>query len=225
MAGIDKTYVTSYNDWKEIQNYMKNAKFTCPNGIVLHGRDYLYEDDMTKDEVEEWIQDYGEIPVMNTPTVVDYFLIKYCPIKVIQDRMHEVYNEDFINSVLNGTSKYDTFKRPVAGKIFKYIIKPKFYRTFNCWNKHYKRRLHTGYKINLIFPSDDYLYTGYNQDYDMIIYPNELGYITSSGLLFVNCKTIKALIRKLRKWGLPIGTHIEFFGMYKEEYGKLIITK
>ena len=33
MAGIDKTYVETYEDWKSVMDYARNKKFMCPNGM------------------------------------------------------------------------------------------------------------------------------------------------------------------------------------------------
>lgn len=34
MAGIDKTYVNNYKDYKDVIDYARKTKFECPNGIM-----------------------------------------------------------------------------------------------------------------------------------------------------------------------------------------------
>lgn len=227
MAGIDKTYVSNYEDWKEITEYMKNAVFTCPNGIKLEGINYLYYPDIKQEEVEEWLSKRKSIPVMNTTCSVDYFLIKYCPIKVVQDRMNEVYNEDYIEAIKNGTSEYDTFVRPKGGKHVSIIEKPKQRYTYKWFNDYLNRYRNTGYAVTLLYPEPfEEAWQQYNEDYDKFILPNELGYWTVSGsFIETGCKSLKALIRKVIKWNLPISTKILVTGNYVEERSTLLVKE
>lgn len=227
MAGIDKTYVSNYEDWKEITEYMKNTVFTCPNGIKLEGINYLYYPDIKQEEVEEWLSKRKSIPVMNTTCSMDYFLIKYCPIKVVQDRMNEVYNEDYIEAIKNSTSEYDTFVRPKGGKHVSIIEKPKQRYTYKWFNDYLNRYRKTGFRVTLRYPESlEGAYQEYNEDYDMFIFPFELGYQTESGgFTLTNCKSLKALIRKIIKWKLPIGTKVFVTGAYEEEQCTLLVKE
>ena len=49
--------------------------------------------------------------IWNTGSIQDLYLIRYCPCKIVQERMREVYPLDYINGVLNFNTKYDKFKR------------------------------------------------------------------------------------------------------------------
>lgn len=230
MAAIDKTYVSSYEEWKEITDWAKKTSFKCPNGIILEVENYCYGHGMTEDEIREWISECGEIPVMNTPVELDYFLIKYCPIQLIQDRMRAVHSEEFINSVLSGTSEYDTFQRPEPGKHYKIIKKPRIKRALSWFinrpNRKYSKWLSNELTIkrkgyyNVSIPG-----YGYNEDYDSWVFPGELGYSTVYGLVNTKTRSLKALIRKIKSWNLPVGTRVEFSGRYQDEYGVMMITK
>lgn len=224
MAGIDKTYVSTYEDWKEIIEWAKKTSFKCPNGIVLDVSWYCYNLDLTEEEVRSWISEDGEIPVMNTPEELDYFLIKYCPVKTIQDRMKEVYREEYINSVLLGTSRFDTYQRPTPGKHVKITKKPKSRKNYLWSWINWKGIKKKGcYKVNVREPGPENRHFRYNEDYGTWVAEDELGYATSFGSIPTKARSFKALLRKIKSWGLPVGSIVEFEGMYEEEDGELII--
>ena len=109
MANIDKTYVKSYKEYKEVLDWCKNI------GIVIDDYDnkiqpyswlynpYLTENDFNKDKDKNNKQHI----ILNTTLIQDLYLIRYCPCKVVQKRMKEVYSPDYIEDVLNFNTKYD----------------------------------------------------------------------------------------------------------------------
>lgn len=105
MAGIDKTYCRTWEEYQEVVKWARENKFTCPNGTVIEPIESVYE----------WNEDSfdGErkLPILNTSQSLDYFLIKHCPIEIVQERMKEVYGEDYVESIKNRTSEYDLFVR------------------------------------------------------------------------------------------------------------------
>ena len=115
MAGIDKTYVSSSKDYFDFIEWAKEKKFTCPNGIILSPLDYVYEQD--PETIDERIKEYGRITLMNTPVSMDYFLIKYCPLTFVQDRLREVYPESFIEDINKGISCFDNYRRNFGTKV------------------------------------------------------------------------------------------------------------
>ena len=221
MAALDKTYASSFEEWKEVMDWARTAKFTCPNGMVIKVINYCYYPYSTDEEIKEEISRYGSIAIMNTPCEVDYFLIKYCPIQIVQDRMREVYEENYIISVLNGTSKYDKFVRPEGGKHFKCIRKPLYNYPYK-WINNYLNIKFKGYYSVDVFYKNQLIW--YNRDNDYWKLDHELGNISSSGAT-VHCQSIKALIRRFRKWNLPIGCKIRVCGRYVGEYCEFIVKK
>lgn len=221
MAAIDKTYVDNYDDWKKIVDYMKDKCFTCPNGMKIYTYPCIYYPDMTKEEVENWLKEQSEIPVINTSNEIDYFLIKECPIDIVQERMKEVYDVEWYNSIKNGTSMYDTFVRPTGGKHLQLIEKPKLKRSFKFFGLYSNRVVHYGYKVQVEVPNG---YAWYSEKYDYWLMPYELG-SGSTNTAHTKCKTLKSLYRKILKWNLPVGTRVNFFNRFIEEEGTFKVTK
>lgn len=198
MAGIDKTYVDNWEDWKSICDWMKSFKRELPNGTVVEGKNYLYYPDATKEEIEDWIKEVnGKIPVMNTSSTMDYFLIRECPLEVIQSNMKAVYSKEYYEDIKNGTSEYDKFVRPVGGKHIKMIKKP-FY---------YKPEKQDGFVVDVEIPNASYSWYYYDHNYWSMPYELIAGSCMSSADVY--CKSHKALIRKILKWNLPIGTKVK----------------
>lgn len=203
MAGIDKTYVTTWEDYCAIVEWCNNNSFICPNGTKVSFFCYGWE--------EEDFDDNSEIPVFNTSQTQDYFLIKYCPIKVVQDRMREVYPAQYVESILNGTSKFDTFVRPPKINKLRLIKKPKYKNPIkhkNLFGRSYYDCFYVGIKL----PEQWGKYPSYyNEDTQQWILPYELG--GYGGNSFIRVKSWKALIRRMRTWHLPKGTviNVRFF--------------
>lgn len=107
MAAIDKTYVSSYEDYRKVIDWARTAEFVCPNGKKFSVIDYCYYTDKSEEEIREMLRKNREIPVMNTPVRLDYFLIKHCPIELVQERMKEVYDTGFYDAVKNGAKFND----------------------------------------------------------------------------------------------------------------------
>jgi hypothetical protein len=87
MAGIDKTYTDSYEDYKEFKTWANKQTLTFFNGYKVCIGNWVrnYE----KEDFDE-----GEIPIMNTPTWLDIYLIQNCKSDFVLDRMKSVYNEE-----------------------------------------------------------------------------------------------------------------------------------
>lgn len=197
MAGIDKTYVDNWTDYCSIVEWCKNNSFVCPNGTVI--RFYPYEWD------EDSFKDGGEHPVLNTSYTQDYFLIKNCPLKPIQDRMKQVYNKEYVESVKNGTSEFDTFIKPEKISKIKLIKKPLFYKPSKYFWKRKGKRVRDLYCVSVRLPEIWDGYAWYDEDREQWLLPNELGRWTISDAT-LKCKSWKALIRKIMTWHLPKGT-------------------
>lgn len=210
MAAIDKTYVNNWEDYCKIIDWCKNNSFTCPNGTIIRFYPYKWEKHNFKDGWER--------PILNTSYTEDYFLIKYCPIKVIQDRMKEVYDEEEYNSILNGTSEFDKFVRPTKVNHIKLIKKPHYYRPAKYFSRYSKKWILDKYTVDIDLPGEWGKYPSYNENDQQWLLPNELGIGTISSP-DLKCKSWKALIRKIRSWYLPKGTiiRIGYLRFYREE--------
>lgn len=203
MAAIDKTYTKYYSEYKELIDWAKNQEFICPNGCKIHPIDYIYE-------WEENSFSGNELPVMNTSCTVDYFLIKSCPLPFVQDRMKEAYGEGCYNSILNGTSEYDTFVKDSPGTKFKIngFRKNYLYKIIVINGKIYQPKFDI-----TISKNEEPLW--YSKEIHNWIEPNELGNYSTNFYYFGKSK--KALLRKIRKWKLPKGCIVTAIGRYYGE--------
>lgn len=229
MAGIDKTYVKSFEDFIAVRDWMRNYERILPNGMVLKGRNYLYYDDTDEEDIKKAFEDNEEceIPIMNTSDVMDYFLIRECPLNVVQQRMREVYEEEYIRSVKNGTSEYDTFVRPEGGKHLRLTKKPKRNYHYKWYSVYSKKKVRDKFNIDrIILPDGTSTGIYYSDEYDYWTLPHELccGSWNSSPIFPI--KSLKALARKILKWKLPIGTRVRFSAFnYCEMEGEFLVTR
>lgn len=210
MACIDKTYLADYNVYQQFIEWAKNTTFVCPNGVKLNVIDSVY-DYWSKEDMNE-----RERPVLNSSHTLDYFLIKYCPFDFVQERMKGVYSEDFYESVKNGTSDYDTFVYPPIATKF-VVVRGKHMKHKNYLWKLRQRKIlfdiDVEYKDSLLW---------YNDEIHRFLLPSELGEMTQS--FAYKARTIKALIRHLKKMKLPKGAIITARGRYIGE-DLLILAK
>ena len=218
MAGIDKTYVDNYKDYKDVIDYAHKTKFECPNGIIINLSDYLYSE-ISKEDFEKHLKEFpgSSCPVMNTPEEVDYFLIKYCPLKVIQDRMKEVYSTEYVYAIKNGQSKFDKFVKSKPGKHYQIIVKPTIYKQRKFYSNYFHKYVKLGYKIHVEGMK-------YSDEYDRWLENGELG-IWNTDVAHTNCKSFKSIIRKIMSLKLPIGSIVKVCGSYLENDFTLMITK
>ena len=154
---------------------------------------------------------------MNTPEEVDYFLIKYCPLKVIQDRMEEVYSTEYIYAIKNGQSKFDKFVKSKPGKHYQIIVKPTIYKQRKFYSNYFHKYVKLGYKIHVEGMR-------YSDEYDRWLENGELG-IWNTDVAHTNCKSFKSIIRKIMSLKLPIGSIVKVCGSYLENDFTLMITK
>ena len=129
MAGIDKTYITSYDDYKKVIDWCKGKSFKLSNGQVIYPSNFIYYPDITKEEWDEnekmFKQEYpdGQYDkiLWNTPIYFDIWLIRNCPFDFIQNRLKEQYgggwsktaftdhNESLYEQIKNGTNSVVIF--------------------------------------------------------------------------------------------------------------------
>ena len=211
MAGIDKTYLTSYDDYKKVIDWCRDKSFKLSNGQVIYPSDFIYYPYITEEE-------FGTERVLwNTPTYFDIWLIRNCPFDFIQNRLKEQYgggwsktaftdhNENLYEQIKNGTSPYDTYKRPDTGKIKIDLISGK---PFRASSMHWF--IETPYWIKDKKTNGNILW--YNEDVDQWYTNKEVLPWTSSCKTKKGPLTKKNIVNMVRKWKLPKGTQMTFDG-------------
>lgn len=196
MAGIDKTYTNSFAEYKQLVDWVKDKEevvFSKKQKEKLS--DYIYqwsEEDFTY-----------ELPVMNTPSYIDIFLIKNCPLKFVQDRMKEVYSEETIkefNTIafpIQLPKEYKQNRKIVISKSKRLPLYNKGVNSHSWWWLQ-----SNGFDWG--FDSDNNVWV--NRD---LYFPSNTN--TS------HHKTIKSLVRFLRKQYLPSGLEFRLSGRYVGE--------
>ena len=193
MAGIDKTYVSSFKEYNEIREWSKHTHVKYLNGLVDKEPLYnwLYYPHLT----EEDFKDNKEYVLWNTSQAIDIFLARNCPFKLVQDRLHEQYPHSYDNLL--------TYKYP---KI-EYSDKFKFYgdlRIFNVVN-----RLCDSWYLRVAEP--DYMNWDISHlTHSFVRYDEHLP--ISSNVLIIHNLNKRSLKRKLKK--LPKGLTIEIINLW-----------
>jgi hypothetical protein len=207
MAGIDKTYTDSYKDYLEFKTWSDKQTLTFFNGHKVCIGDWVW-----KREKEDF--DNGQIPIMNTPTWLDVYLIQNCESDFVLDRMKSVYNEEtykeFQTIDLTGKPPED-FKQnrkirikpskrceyPFKKKMFKYPIGGKTKWWLQC--------------------NDGFGYCDETNIWSS--YENHYPHNTNTA----HIKSIKGVVRHLRKQYLPKGITFTISGRYiGEDY--IVVT-
>jgi hypothetical protein len=195
MASIDKTYTNSFEEYQQLVDWAKDKE------IVFSKK----QKEKISDCIYNWSKEdfTSELPVMNTPNRIDIFLIQNCPIKFVQDRMEEVYSEESIEEF-----KAITFpiELPKDYKQNRKIIISKS-KVFPLYNKGINSHSWWWLQNNDFdwgFDSDNNVWTNRS-----LYYPNNTN--TS------HHKTIKSLVRFLRKQYLPSGLEFRLSGKYVGE--------
>lgn len=203
MAGIDKTYTDSYSDYKDFKDWAHKQTLTFFNGHTVRIGDWI------RDCEEEDFND-GEIPIMNTPTWLDIYLIQNCKTKFVLDRLKSIYGEV---SFKEYQSVDLTAKLPSNFQQNRKISIKKSNRTnYPLHKKPYGGKSEWWLQCDNNFGYDEKTktWTSYNS-----YYPHNTN--TAS------IKTIKGIIRHLRKQYLPKGIVFNISGKYIGEDYKLTI--
>lgn len=197
MAGIDKTYCSNYTEYKEFKDWADKQ-------IVVFF-DYHVE------YVGKWVWEYeendfsnGEVPIMNTPTWLDIYLIQNCKSQLVLDRMKEVYGKDFeIYKNLKKPYKLPEDYKQNRKIVIKSAKNCKFPFKRKMFNKPIKAKSTWWLQCN-----DDFWYNDETKKWvgGDLIYPHNTNTSTH--------KTTKSLIRFLRKQYLPKGITFRLIGNY-----------
>lgn len=206
MAAIDKTYTSSWEDYQLLVEWCKGKSFTLKNGDVIKPSNYIYEWERESFDGER------ELPIWNTPTYLDIWLIRNCPLEFIQDRLKEQYgggwskeafsnhnDDDMYHQILNHTSPYDSYERKGSHKFsIKYSINNKFKDDDLFW------------WVNIMG-----LGWWYNDKHKMWYHNDEALPISCSCAHLKGNLSKRRLARLIKRWNLPKGTEIQFVGDYK----------
>ncbi len=251
MAAIDKTYISDYQQFKEVRDWCKDKKVELKNGLVYNAIDFLYDPDMTKESFNEWkeeivqrhIKNYNEtredavksfcIPLWNTPTYFDIWLIRNCPIDFIQNRLREQYGEEY-EEIKNHTSEYDKYQRNGLGKNFHYTVikKPNWKSRYNFTytdrhgnTKVYKENRKPWWFVKLRDLSGNNIMWEANQRHNY--WTNWIESLPfTSNMMDIRKKNlnIRTIIRIIKKWDLPADTQVIIDNRYFQ-YGWVINIK
>lgn len=195
MAGIDKTYTNSYKEYKEFKDWADKQHITFFDGHSVCVGDWVWNC-----EKEDF--DFGEIPIMNTPTWLDVYLIQNCKSRFVIDRMKDVHDFDKLSKIefpLPISKDYKQNRRisiqPYSKKsafVHKHPFGGKMYWRMECESFDWRFNNETG-----IWAHCDMLYPTYSST----------AYIRS----------VNGIVRHLRKQYLPKGLKFKVTGRYIDE--------
>ena len=192
MAGIDKTYTNSYKDYKEFKDWADKQFLTFFDGYKVCIGNWVWN--YTEEDF-----DGRELPIMNTPTWLDIYLIQNCKIKFVLDRMKDVYGKNSYKEfkTVNLTAKpSEEFQQNR-----KIIIKNCNTTKFPIHNTPYGKSKYWWLQCDDSFWYNDETKTWTNSDF---YYPHN----TNTAHIL----SIKSLIRHLRKQYLPKGVTFTISG-------------
>ncbi len=207
MASIDKIYAYSYKEYKAFKDWADKQVHTFYDGLKVCIGDKVWN------IKKEWFPSENGIAIMNSPEWLDAYLIQKCPSSFVVDRLKNVYGEDTCEYLQN----LDLSGKPTENlkQNRKIIITCNKYST---WNVHSK-------PFRVFRKSKGYIQTKWHvTTYDDLEYNDNTKTWVHSSLCYpsyINCseaKSIKSLVRHLRKQYLPTGITFHILGGYKGEY-------
>ena len=120
MAAIDKTYINNKKDYEDLKNWVSTqGTYTTSIGESFNIRDYMYNWD--ENAVLRALENGKEVPIWNTPEMVDKYLYKNCPLKFVQDRLKDQYGDPEESLVESEDYVYGKCKVLKFPKVFKDI--------------------------------------------------------------------------------------------------------
>lgn len=148
MARIDKTYTNNYDDYRLLLEWSKDK-------IVNFNYNHRKLSIPVKNFIYEWDKDSfnsRELPVMNTPTWLDKYLIDNCTIDFVLDRLNEVYGDGYLDDISLNTIPGDYKKNRKVSIVDDYDTSFKlhnnpYYSEEKWWIQSYGTRLN--YSDNL----------------------------------------------------------------------------
>lgn len=265
MAGIDKTYINSWQQYVELRDFFNSCgEVTDDYGNIFRPIDYLWKREetefneiisqkakealesynnggykwslkhgyMTQDKYDNFNPyDHIDIPIMNTPTVFDIWMIRNCQhIEWLQDDLKDKYSggwsktaftnhndDDLYYQILNHTSCYDTYQRNGLGENIK--IKKDSFPIIPLYGI---KKVFIEVEVNV---NDEIWW--YHEDEDYWCSDTEMhmtnGWKSSCADIKSKTYSPKAIFRKLKKWNLPENTEVKIIVFLKDKKGKRYI--
>lgn len=234
MAGIDKTYVKTWEDYSQIKKWVESVgQIKDDFGNVFSPVEWLCE--YTKEEFEEEItfqreryknyysdpkhiqedrvwrgenwepkpEEIGEVVVWNTITYLDVWLIRNCPLSIIQERLKEQYAKSYTD-IKERKSEFDTYERPAASSHFKITRVTSFPRikTCNLW-------------LNFQVCGMEWDYNSEEKKWYNVF---ECRAIDTNTASIKGSLTKKKLARLIKKWDLPAGIVLNVYSNYGHHF-------
>lgn len=174
--------------------------------------------------------DHVSIPIMNTPTVFDVWMIRNCQhIKWLQNDLKDKYSgswsktaftddDDLYYQILNRTSCYDTFQRNGLGENIK--IKKNSFPIISLYGI---KEIDVSVEVRV---NDEIWWYHENEDYwcsDTEMHMTN-GWTSSCAYLKSKTYSPKAIFRKLKKWNLPENAEVGIIVFLKDKKGKRYIS-
>lgn len=227
MAAIDKTYLHSWNEYKQLKDWVESVgNVTDDYGNRFNPKEWLFTCSKKDFDKLEKKNDKWGIPVWNTPTAFDIWLIRNCPLDFIHDTLKDQYgggwskcaftghnDDDMYWQIKNRTSIYDSYKRNGLGKDFRftvdYSVNERF-RDDGMW-----------WWIEIRYWDNNQTYWWYSEDLDTWM-DKSSGDVYGDFSSISSCCTKKyghmssgRIRRILSKWNLPEGTKVWFQGTWR----------
>ena len=190
-------------EYKEFKDWANTQYLTFFDGLTVRIGDYVY--DLDKENFNG-----REVPIMNTQTWMDVYLIQNCESKFVLDRLKDVYGEEYYGELLS----YDLTAAPPIGykKNRKVRIKPNPKTSFPIHYKPYGKG-HTWW----LQCYSDFMYNTETKRW--VYFDFHYPFNTNTA----DFKSVKAVIRHLRKQYLPSGISFYIQGRYSGEIFDVII--
>lgn len=245
MAGIDKTYVSTWKEWKELHDWAIDRVANFKNGSLRHLKQFMFNLDMTEEEFNERAncirQRYyhGDknaiihIPFWSTPEYLDVWLARNCPLSIVRNTLITQYGESWLSAIDSGNSDYNSIREKGVGKdfVYKVLEEPKFHHIHRFKYKDrqyktctYKANKNTEWFVDLKTPvgSDDL----YCDDFDnWVSWRDAVPMMSSSKIIKGKTPTIKSIIRMIKHWDVPNGTIVTVGNKWFDITWRIMILK
>lgn len=216
MAAIDKTYFRTWNQYREVCDWADDiGKVTDDYGNTFRPADFIFpwtEEDYKISYLEQINHDLEPRFVLwNTPVYFDVWLIRNCPIELIQIRLHEQYSD--YDDIKDHTSIYDKPRHAGSHKF-------KIQKVYDIKYKNKKSR----WWIQIVSEPEGTMYF-YNEHTNMWYDICECKDITSNVAIFSGHMSKRKLARLIRHWDLPVGVTLSFEQMKRRYIMKKFLVK